>query len=390
MKGRRGAGEGSVYQRASDGRWLAVLDLGWRDGKRRRTTVSAKTKTEVMQKLRKAQREADLGVHTDATTVEQWMTYWLDEIVAPKARDSTMASHRGKTAKWIVPHLGKHRLDQLRPEHVIALLREMEQQGKADATRRQVHAILRRALNVAVMHGRIAWNPAERVDAPKAGKVTHGALDLDEARRVLAVIDAGWPRGTRYAAALLAGLRQGEALGLRWEHVDFDTGMIHVVQAAQRVKGRGVVVTGLKSEGSEKDASRRLVPMLPVLARALNAERRPEGFVWGRHDGDAPFAPEEDWQSWKTLLAVAKVRPLPLHAARATTGSLLMAAGVPDVVIAEILGHAHVRVTREHYLHGDTRLRQEAMAALSRLVDGDGASQLGSGIMPVSTTRGKP
>jgi hypothetical protein len=34
-RGRRGPGEGSIYQRA-DGRWVAILDLGWQAGRRKR------------------------------------------------------------------------------------------------------------------------------------------------------------------------------------------------------------------------------------------------------------------------------------------------------------------------------------------------------------------
>jgi integrase len=45
--GRRGKGEGAIYQRASDGRWVAVLDLGYSDGKRQRKTLYGKTRREV-------------------------------------------------------------------------------------------------------------------------------------------------------------------------------------------------------------------------------------------------------------------------------------------------------------------------------------------------------
>ena len=116
--GRRGHGEGSVYQRASDGRWMGVIDLGWQGGKRVRKTVSAKAKGDVLTKMRALARNMDAGVLTDSTTVAEWMTYWLDEVAGVKNRPNTMRSYRSKTKRWIVPHLGKHRLDGLRPEHV--------------------------------------------------------------------------------------------------------------------------------------------------------------------------------------------------------------------------------------------------------------------------------
>ena len=57
---RRANGEGSIYQRASDGRWLASFENGWTDsGRRRRVVVTAKTRGEVVRKLRDRRKEID-------------------------------------------------------------------------------------------------------------------------------------------------------------------------------------------------------------------------------------------------------------------------------------------------------------------------------------------
>ena len=54
MGGRRGKGEGSIYQR-DDGVWIGAIDLGWRNGKRVRKVVNGKTRGEVAKRVRELQ-----------------------------------------------------------------------------------------------------------------------------------------------------------------------------------------------------------------------------------------------------------------------------------------------------------------------------------------------
>src|SRR5664280_2232208 len=87
--GKRGSGEGSIY-RDNEGRWRSVVDLGWRDGRRRRKYLSGRTRAEVAAKLRRVldEQEAGLEISTDglAPTLDEWLTHWLDTIAAPRLR----------------------------------------------------------------------------------------------------------------------------------------------------------------------------------------------------------------------------------------------------------------------------------------------------------------
>lgn len=361
MAERRHSGEGSIYQRESDNRWVGVVDLGWVAGKRVRKTVTAATLKELRPKFKALKQRIDEGVLPDDATVEQWMNAWLDREVDKKLRPITAAGYRRYVNKWIIPHLGKRRLDKLRPEHIEALYAAMAEDGKADATRRQVHAILRRALVIAERERRIAWNPATKVDPPAVGKGSHGKLTLAEAKAVLSVLDRDDVSAPRWALALLAGLRQGEALGLRWEDIDFDRNVMVIERAIQQVPKQGLQIVPLKS-----DSSHRAVPMVLPVRAALLAERQESGFVFG---GDKPMSPRADWGEWKRILGLAEVDDKPLHAARATTASLLMEAGVSEKLIAEILGHSQVIITQKHYLHGDDRMHAAAMESLEQLLE---------------------
>lgn len=363
MGRRRLRTEGSIYQRASDNRWVGVVDLGIVNGKRVRKTVTAATKRELTPKFNALKESTGSGVDDEQLTVKAWMERWLTEVASERNRESTLRTYRMYVDNWIVPQVGHVRLAKLRPDHVQGLMHAMTVAGKSDSTRRQVYAILRRSLKVAVNFRLIPRNPADAVDAPSVGKGSHGKFTLTEAKALLAACQR--PDGSiesRWVCALLAGLRQGEALGLMWDDVDLDNRRIVVRQAAQQVKGEGVKLVPLKSA-----ASYRAVPMVAPVWAALSRQERSGAFVWG---GDQPRAPRRDWQAWGDFVrSVEDVPYRPLHAARATCGSLLLDAGVPDKIIAEILGHSQVQVTREHYLHGDDTMHRSAMDRLDGLLE---------------------
>lgn len=365
---RRATGEGSIYQRASDGRWVGVVDLGWVGGKRVRRTVTARTLRELRPKFRALKARIEKGVISDEMTVGDWLDYWMAHVAPGRCRQRTLDGYRGYVSNYLKPHLGKRKLVALRPDHVRAMLAAMSDAGLSIATQRQAYAILHRALVVAEREGRVDRNAAGLIDPPQVPTNHHTPLTLTQARIVIAALD-GDPLAARWLCALLEGMRQGECLGLRWDDVDLPGRRIHVRYELVRLRGKGLVLTPPKS-----DTSTRVLPMLEPVAYALGqTERRGEFVFYGR-----PMDPRADWQAWKELLIRAGVADpgapmgqMPaLHAARGTTASLLDEAGVSLKVIAEILGHASVQVTQTAYIHGDDERRRAAMDSLHALILG--------------------
>ena len=358
-KGRRTRGTGAVYQRRDGETWCYTVDLGWSGGRRRRKTVTAKTMRDLRPKMARLDREVAAGIDRDGTTtVQGWLTYWLDEIAPARVKERTLAGYRGYVSTWLIPQLGQHRLDKLEPSHIRALHRTMADAGKAPATVRQAHAILSRALTVAVRDGKMLRNPAEAAELPRnTTKGSHGKLTLPEAYQVLTHLrTCETSVRSRWAVAILCGLRQGEALGLDWQDVDLDRRVLWVHQAEQRINGR-LVITGVKSKSSV-----RWVPIPTEAHAALTAHTDRTGLVWGPRDNKA------DWREWQDVLAGAGVHRATVHAARATCASILAEAGVPSKVIAEILGHATPRITEAAYIHGDARMHRDALDGAERLL----------------------
>ena len=93
------------------------------DGKRR--TVSAKTKTECREKLRKAMSDADKGIIFDAKgqTVGAFLERWLEDVVRPNKTPRTYSTHKQQVRSHVVPAIGRVKLEALRKTHVDRLLR---------------------------------------------------------------------------------------------------------------------------------------------------------------------------------------------------------------------------------------------------------------------------
>lgn len=382
-KRRRQRGEGGLFQRhdhptcpppdadgerpehTCQGRWAGSVEVVV-EGKRRRKYVYGRTQKQAQAKLKQAIREKDAGTLVVASmTTARWLDYWLDNIAAREVRPQTLRSYRSKVDQYLKPLLGRHRLTALRPEHVRELHDAMRARGLAEATVRQAHAILRHALTVAKYEGKVASNVAELVKAPKTTTEKRTALTLDQARTVLRAAgdDARW------WLALFYGMRQGEVLGLRVCDVDFDAGVLYVRQSLQTDVGGRLIFGPPKSR-----SSRRVVPLLPqveVRLRLAVDGLEPDALIF--NNAGKPIQPKRDWLNWRALIDRATQPPLapmpyvPLHAARNSAASLMEAAGVPERLAMQILGHSQVTMTRAYTTAEMERMR-EALGGVGDLL----------------------
>lgn len=416
MPARKPNRRSSIYL-GKDGWWHGWVTIGTKDdGAPDRRHRKARTEAAVTRKVRVLEHARESGHVPGAgrpTTVGQWMETWLTTIAPRRVRRSTLeTTYAPKVRNRIIPGLGKHRLDRLGPEHVERFYTRLEADGLAPATVLQIHRILSRALKVAMQRGYVSRNVATLVDAPSANQDEIEPLTLDEALRIIRL--AGTRRnGTRWNVALALGLRQGEALGMRWRYVDLDAetltvrwqlqrfawrhgcpdphtcgkdrhsdncppGCIRHARACPQRTGGGLHLTELKS-----DKSRRTIVIPPQLVAALKAhrdaqlqERMAAGSAW--HDGDfvwcqtngRPIGNHADWEEWKALLKAASVREVRVHDARHTAATLLLAQGVDQRVVMEILGHSQISMTSK-YTHVLPQVMTDAAERIGQALWGE-------------------
>lgn len=398
---RRQCGDGALYQRG-DGMWIGSVDLGWTpDGKRRRKVVSHRTQAGALTKLREVRKQVGLygDVSTSSMSLAAWLTHWLDAIAAPRIRPRTLDTYRHKCA-LITEATGQVRLDKLNPGHVRTVHQYIVGKGLSSTTALQAHRILTKALTDAEREGLVTRNVATLVDAPRKDTKTRGTLTVEQARRMIDA-NASDPMVSRWAAALFYGLRQGEALGLTWDCVDFTTDTIDLAWQLQRLTWRhGCTPPCGRTRGAEcplrhlgvpagfeirplagslcltrpkTNAGIRVIPMLGFMRATLKqratvsgGQPNPHDLVWAHPDG-RPIDPAKDSTAWHQALRVAGLPPIPLHAARHTTATLMLEAGVDTAVIAAILGHSDVVVTRG-YQHASQAMSRKALEAVDRML----------------------
>jgi integrase len=265
------------------------------------------------------------------------------------------------TTKHLIPNLDRVPLEKLSPEHVQALLRAKTDEG-----------LLRIALNRAMRWGLVVRNVAALADSPRIERFDVRMLAPVEAKQLLAAAEDD-RLGALYSVALALGLRQGEALGLSWEDIDFESRRLHVRHGLQRIAGE------LRLVEPKTRQSRRTIAMPGVVIDALQhhkARQTQERLVAGRrwHDTGLVFTstigtPIEVGnlrRSFWRLLERAGLPRMRFHDLRHSCASLLLVQGVPARVVMETLGHSNISITMDTYTHVLPELQRQAADAMDR------------------------
>jgi hypothetical protein len=183
-------GASSIYL-GQDGKWHGRVTMGVKDnGQPDRRHVERKTETEVIEGVRELERQRDAGMATKAGspawTVESWLTHWVETVVAPSVRETTLAGYRVAVYKHLIPGLRAHRLRTLKPEHLEKLYAKMIAAGAKPGTAHQVHRTAKTAFTVAIDREHMVKNPAKLAKAPRVDEDEIIPFTAVEGKRVLA------------------------------------------------------------------------------------------------------------------------------------------------------------------------------------------------------------
>jgi integrase len=371
--GNRGRGEGTIYHR-QDGRWSATLRLEYGH----RKTVYGRTRTEVQAKLRELQRDREQGVIVAAPsiTVANYLARWLEEAARLKVRPKTFLSY-GLNVRRLNPLIGRIRLAQLTPQAIQGAYARLTAQGLAPRSVRQAHVVLHSALRQAMRWGMVGRNAADGVIVPRPEPSEMATLT---SQQLQTFFESTRGQGLHAVWVLLAttGLREGEALGLRWSDVDLEKGTLVVRRALQRHGRAGLVLVDPKTA-----RSRRTIHISRIAAEALADHRARQremrllaGSAWRSDFGDLVFCArtggpvESSWLNvvFKRELARAGLPRVRIHDLRHTAATLLLTRGVHPKVVQDMLGHSTVTLTLDTYSHVTPALHKEAADHMDALL----------------------
>jgi len=330
---------------------------------------------------RVAPSNASFGDYADA---------WLRRQQA-RLRPSTYACYEVYLRLQLKPRFGPRRLQAISVDDVAALIGELQagkryrehdgrllpEQGRPFAawTIRGILVVLGRILGSAVREGLIASNPVRRLEKeerPQTERKQLPALDHAAIGRLIAATPARYR--TLLTVSVLTGIRQSEALGLRWQDVDLTNGLIRI--AVQLSRQRQLMEPKTK-------AAKRELPIPPSLVTLLQRHKqqaferghaKPSDLVFCSQTGGPLQHRNIVRRGLDQALETGGLPKLTWHDLRHVAASMMIAQGASVAYLARLLGHASPATTLNTYAHEFARAehadraRQQMEAAFGALL----------------------
>jgi integrase len=407
--GRRAQGTGTIYKKTvtRNGHtytyWEAQVTVGADpgSGKQIRKTFTGKTQKEVREKMQTAAVEVQDGDYFEPSklTVSDWLDIWLRDYSADW-KYLTKQKYESVCRNQIKPALGAVKLAKLTTPQIQSFYNELGRTGKLTVKKgkngkpverreplssksiRVIHGVFSKALNTALRVGYIKRNPAELCTIPKLEKKEIAPL-TDAQIKDFVKLCAGEDYGRIYKLILFTGLREGEALGLTWDCVDFKSGTLKIKQQLQR-QGKDDKLVPLKN------SKPRYLTASPFVMQLLEEERT--------HQLEQRLAAGEMWQAWqrqedmKTALVflrndgsnitaaalyqrykhLAEMIGAPdskVHDLRHTFAVLSLQNGDSVKTVQENLGHATAAFTLDVYGHVSEKMKEDSAARMQAYIE---------------------
>ena len=355
--------------------WEARYTTGYDPGTGRQIqrSVTGKTQKEVSQKLKKATAAIDAGTYTAPSrmTVGAWLDTWTTEYLGG-VKPSTVAAYKSIVKNHLKPGLGAIRLDELNA-HTIQSLYNRLGDTRSPKTVKNVHGILHKALQQAVINRYIPFNPAEACVLPRAERKELKPLDDALISAFLKAVK-GHQFEDLFRVALFTGIREGEILGLCWDVVDLDKGTIHIIRQLQKISGEWVLVTTKNSKG-------RTITLAPFVVQILRTVKHQQlenrlrygdcwensGFVFTNELGQH-LNRHTVLKHFKKIMAQIGSPETRFHDLRHSYAVASIRSGDDIKTVQENLGHATAAFTLNVYGHVTDQMKQESAARMEKFI----------------------
>lgn len=361
--------------------WEARYTEGWDagTGKQIQRSVTGKTQKEVAQKLKAATTAIDAGTYTapNKMTVGEWMDIWSAEYLG-NIKPSTAAIYKGIINNHIKPALGTTKLEALNANTIQKFYNSLSSGDPplSPQSIKVVHGTLHKALYQAILLGYIRFNPTEACVLPRIVKKEITPLDETQTAAFLKAIK-GHKFETLFTVALFTGLREGELLGLTWDCVDFENGLLIVNKQLQheRKKQAKYIFTPPKNNKT------RTVTLAPWIIKLLSDHKSQQekqqkqmgemwedsGFVFtdaiGRH-----LIACTVYENYKKIVVSIGRPDARFHDLRHSYAVAAIRAGDDIKTVQGNLGHATAAFTLDVYGHVTDQMKQRSAARMENYI----------------------
>ena len=351
--------------------WEGRISRGFdpKTGKPKTVTVTGKSQKEVREKIQSIAVELNEGtfVAPSKKTLEEWLDIWLAEYQGSK-KPLTIQNYKQAIKKHIRPALGGVLLKSLTNLMIQRFYNSLTEGDHPLSPKsvKNVHGILHKALDQAVKAGELKTNPSDNCVLPKQVKPEIKPLEPEEITRFLQNLEGEAYRNL-FLVAFFTGMRQGELLGLSWDRVDFEQGVIEIRQQLQCIEGNYFLET-------PKHDKVRLIAPAKLVMDALKEEKEAQdhnrkllGDKWqnewnlvftdtfGKH-----LVRRTVDKHFKKILEKSGIEPHRFHDMRHTFAVSMLDAGEDLKSVQDNLGHATAAFTLSQYAHVSKKMRMES------------------------------
>ena len=374
MAKRRGNQEGSIYQKPN-GKWRAQIMLNGG-----RLSITTNTRSEAQDWLRKTRNQMENGLTFKGANTQfgEFLDEWLT------SAKSRLTEHSWRTYEQIIrdyicPGLGKVRLRDLNPAVIQRFYDRKVTEGLGLRTVQRTHTIIHAALNSALKLGLLGRNPDNATQPPKPKRREMKYLDAAQVKKLLETARRTGDRNyALYYLAVSTGMREGELLGLRWDDVNLDQGVLHVRFSLKRLWSGVLALQQPKTKTSVRaiKLGSQTVEILQLqkIRNSIDAEKagklwKEQNFVFPSSVG-TPMDPTNLIKAFRKLLRLADLPRIRFHDLRHTAASLMLNNGVDVLVASHRLGHARPSITLDVYGHLIPSMQAHAVEVLEELISG--------------------
>ena len=358
-----------------EARYTEGFDPG--TGKQIQRSITGKTQKEVSQKLKAATAAIDAGTYKAPCkmTVGQWLDIWVAEYLN-NLKPLTQQNYTKQTQKHLKPALGAAKLEALDTHTIQKFYNSLSASGRSPKTVKNIHGILHCALQQAIANDYIRHNPADACKLPKVIKPEIKPLEPEEIARLLKEAQQD-DYCNLFIAAMFTGMRQGELLGLSWDCVDFQTGIITVKQQLQCTDGHYFLET-------PKSGKNRTILPAPIVMDALRSQQQRQkreqalaGGIWDNKfnlvftDATGKYLVRRTVvKHFKKISQRANLSDdARFHDLRHSFAVTSLYAGDDIKTVQANLGHATAQFTLDVYGHVTQKMRQDSASRMQKFYE---------------------
>lgn len=399
MAGKRANGEGTIYKYRDGFAGQITVGRNPATGKPKRKTIYGATQAEVRKQMTAAIHAVDKGTYFEPSKakVGEWLDIWHSTYLGG-VKPHTVSQYEAQIRCHLKPALGATKLSALTAPMIQSMYNDAAKKGAIPKSSKKkenpkripkglsaksiknLHGVLHKALDKAVKLGYIPFNPADACELPRIEKKQVKPITETDLSRFLEAV-AGHKYEALYVVTVFSGIRQGEALGLTWDCVDFAKGKITINKQLQkeRIRGGG----GKYRLVETKTSQARTVALAPFVMDVLRTTRKEQlecklklGRQWQNemnliftHEDGKHLAADTVYGCYKRIVKKLGIDEKRFHDLRHTYATITLENTGNLKLVSEALGHSNIATTANIYAHITERMQEESARKMQEYIE---------------------